>query len=118
MKQFEFTGVKFIVGKNAQENWDILDTYKKIDDKYVWFHLNSFPSCYVIMCSTLDDIMNKPEDNNVNVYLNYGAYLCKDNSKYSGFNNLKIIYTTLDKLTKTNKIGEVHVTGKPKIITL
>ena len=39
MKEYEFTDVKFIVGKNSQENWQILDTYKSINNKYVWFHL-------------------------------------------------------------------------------
>ena len=114
MKSIEYNGVIYYVGQNCNENWSLLDTNLKINDNYIWFHLNSFPSCYVIMCSTLEYIANGNEYNN---YLYYGAELCKQYSKYK-FNNLKVIYTTLNKLTKTNKVGEVIVKGKKKIITL
>ena len=100
--------IEYIIGKNANENWEILDKYKNINDNYIWFHLNSFASCYVIMKS----------EEYTNSDLIYGAQLCKINSKYKNYNNLKIIYAPLNKLTKTNKIGEVIVSGKKKLITL
>lgn len=104
-----YNDISFVLGKNSRENWEILDEYSKINSNYIWFHLNSFPSGYVIMLSE-----------NINDYnlLNYGALLCKDNTKYRNLKDLKICYTTLNKLKKTNKIGEVKISGKPKIIKL
>lgn len=114
MKTFTYENIQFILGQNAQENWNILDEAQKINSDYVWFHLNSFPSSYVIMHSSIENI----HDSSLNDYLIYGANLCKQNSKYKNYNDLKICYTSLKKLTKTNKIGEVIVKGKKNIIKL
>lgn len=108
MKIIEYNDISYVIGENANDNWYILDIYSNINNKYVWFHLNSFSSPYVIMLST----------NNIESYLNYGAYLCKNNTKYKNIKNLKICYTTLNKLKKTEKIGEVEIKGKKNIIKL
>ena len=115
MREIIFQDVKFLIGQNSQENWDLLDSYSKINNEFIWFHLNSFPSCYVIMCSPLADISSNESKNNL---LNYGAELCKNNTKYKNITNLKICYTSLKKLKKTNKIGEVIISGKRNIIKL
>lgn len=114
MKTITFNNINYIIGQNAQENWDILDEANTINPDYIWFHLNSFPSCYVIMYSTLEDLL----DNSCNIYLNYGAELCKNNTKYKNMRDIKICYTSLKKLKKTQKIGEVIVSGKKNIIKL
>ena len=88
--------------------------YKKENDKYIWFHLNSFSSGYVIMCSTVNDI----DKSQLNDYLYYGAELCKNNTKYRNLKNLKIIYITLKKLFLTDTIGEVIISGKNNTITI
>jgi len=56
MKKVEYNNITYVIGENAQDNWNILDIYKKENDKYIWFHLNSFSSAYVIMCTTINDI--------------------------------------------------------------
>ena len=66
------------------------------------------------MYSTLHEL----NDNSLNNYLNYGANLCKTHSKYRNLKDLKICYTSLKKLSKTNKIGEVLIKGKKNIIKL
>lgn len=66
------------------------------------------------MYSTLEDLL----DNSCNIYLNYGAQLCKNNSKYRNMKDIKICYSSLKKLKKTQKIGEVIVSGKKNIITI
>lgn len=109
MKIIEYNDISFVIGQSSKENWNILDVYKKINDKYIWFHLNSFPSCYVIMLS--DNI------NNMDL-LNYGAFLCKNNTKYRYLKDIKICYTTLNKIKKGNKIGEVEIIGKRNCIKL
>ena len=114
MRETIYNGIKYVIGQNAKENYNILDQAYKINCDYIWFHLNSFPSCFVIMYSTLYEL--KP--NNIHDYLTYGANLCKQNTKYRNLADLKICYTQLKKLKKTNKIGEIIISGKRNIIKL
>ena len=65
------------------------------------------------MYSTLSDLSD-----NVNDYLLFASNLCKNNTKYRNYNNLKICYTSLSKLNKTKNIGEIIVKGKKQIIKL
>lgn len=118
MKKIEYNNIFFIIGQNAQENWNIFDENKKFNQNYIWFHLNSFASPYVIMQSTLDELNCKFNQSEIDDILNYGATLCKENSKYKFLNDLKIMYCPLKKLTKGTKIGEVFISGKTKIIKL
>ena len=69
---------------------------------------------YVIMYEELENL----EENQKSFFLNFGANLCKQKSKYRNFNNLKIIYTKLNKLKKTENTGEVIVSGKKNTITI
>ena len=114
MREIIYNDIKYIIGQNAQENWNILDEGYKINNNYIWFHLNSFPSCYVIMYSSIEEL----KDNSLNDYLTYGANLCKQNTKYRNLNDLKICYTSLKNLKKTNKVGEIIINGKKNIIKL
>ena len=43
---------------------------KLINNDYIWFHLNSFPSSYVIMYSTLTDLHDSSLNNCLNVITN------------------------------------------------
>ena len=115
MREIEYQNYIFYIGENAKENWELLDKFSKINDEYIWFHLNSFPSPYVIVNTTINDLS---KNNNVNEVLSFGSQLCKEYSKYKFLSNLKIIYTSLKKLKKTNKIGEVIISGKKNIISL
>ena len=113
MKIKEFNNVKFILGETAEENWNILDEAKKENEYYIWFHLNSFPSGYVIMYSTLTDLTD-----NVNEYLLFASNLCKNNTKYRNLYDIKICYSILKKLEKTKNVGEIIVRGKKNIIKI
>ena len=92
-----FENTKFLIGQNSQENWNLLDSCNKINNEYIWFHLNSFPSCYVIMCSPLNDISCIESKN---ILLNYGAELCKQNTTKLNdlFFNTNIVLLFLDML--------------------
>ncbi len=114
MKTIIYNNIQFVIGQNAEDNWNILDEAYKINNNFIWFHLNSFPSGYVIMYSTNEEL----RDNSFNDYFNYGASLCKQNSKYKNLKDIKICYTSLKKLSKTQKIGEVTIKGKKNIIKL
>ena len=117
----EFNNVKFYIGQSAKENWQLLDDSKRINVNYIWFHLNSFPSPYVIMHSTIDELTNvidiSDSDISIDKFLVYGATQCKEYSKYKFLKDLKIMYVPIKKLKKTEKVGEVIVKGKSKIIS-
>lgn len=68
MKTEEFNDTTIVIGQNAKENWDIIN----FDCDHIWLHLNSFPSCYVIIKD------NNPDED----VLAYAATLCKYNTKY------------------------------------
>jgi len=122
MREFELQEIKFYVGQNAKENWDLLDRAKVENQNYIWFHLDSFPSPYVIMWSTIGDLekmikeADKLDNITIDQFINYGANLCKEYSKYKFLKDLKIMYTTVNKLTKTDTVGEVDIKGKRKIL--
>ena len=112
MKTQDFNNVTYYIGQSAKDNWDILDKAKEINSDYIWFHLDSFASPYIIMYATIAEL------DNANSYLYYGAKLCKDHSKYKNWNDIKILYHPVKKITKTNKLGEVTLTGKRMTIKL
>ena len=121
MKLFKFDEIEFYIGKTAKENWELLDNAKAENQNYIWFHLNSFPSPYVIMWSSISNLeelikTDNSENRTINEFLNFGASLCKAHSKYKSMKDLKIMYTTVNKLTKTDKVGEVNIKGKYKTI--
>tara|TARA_B110001450_G_scaffold107560_1_gene101798 strand:+ start:615 stop:971 length:357 start_codon:yes stop_codon:yes gene_type:complete len=118
MKEEIYKDIKFYIGQNAQENWDLLDKLFQLNPDYIWFHLNSFPSPYVIMESSIKELQTLYTESEIDEFLLVGATLCKENSKYKFLNDLKICYTSLKKLKKTNTIGEIIVKGKKKIIKL
>ena len=41
-----FDSFTIIIGKNAKNNWEILDN---ADDEDIWLHLDDLPSPYVII---------------------------------------------------------------------
>ena len=97
----EYENITFKVGKNAKENWKLLEE----NQEYIWFHLNSFPSCYVICC----------DENPSKELLLYGAQLCKSNTKYRNLKNVKVNYTKLNNLKKTNEEGSVYIKSNRKV---
>lgn len=97
---FEETIIK--IGENAQENWDLIDNS---NENYTWMHLNSFPSCHIVI----------ENENPSNELLLEGARLCKDNTKYRNLKNLKICYTLISNLIKGKEIGSVSYKSNRKV---
>ena len=73
------------------------------------------------MHSTIDELTNvidiSDSDISIDKFLVYGATQCKEYSKYKFLKDLKIMYVPIKKLKKTEKVGEVIVKGKSKIIS-
>jgi predicted ribosome quality control (RQC) complex YloA/Tae2 family protein len=111
MKLVNYEDIQFHIGENAQDNWDIL---KKSKQNWIWFHLDDFPSPYVILTESLKNIK---KTNKFNELINFGCSLCKENSKYSN-QKVKVIWTTCKNVSLGNTIGEALISGKVKTIII
>lgn len=97
-----FINNKIIIGKNANGN-DIL--VKNADDNDYWFHLADFPSCHVV-------IKNSTEYPITNEMIMHCANLTKLNTKYQNVPNIKVHYTQIKNVTRTDIPGLVIIKGK------
>lgn len=104
MLLLEYENIIFKVGKNSKENWELL----KENQNYVWFHLASFPSCYVICL----------DENPSNECLLYGSQLCKLNTKYKNWKHIKVNYTKLSNLRKGEEEGSVYIKSNKKVSSI
>ena len=100
METFEDKIIK--IGQSAKENWDLIDNSNQ---NYIWLHLDSFPSCHVVI----------EDENPSNELLLESARLCKEYTKYRYLKNLKICYTTISNLIKGNEIGSVSYKSNRKV---
>tara|TARA_B110000285_G_scaffold110275_1_gene125245 strand:- start:60 stop:380 length:321 start_codon:yes stop_codon:yes gene_type:complete len=104
MKTIIFNGTNIIVGQNAHENWELLEN----NEHYIWFHLRSFPSCFVIIeCESPD-----------NLTILEAARICKENTKYRNLQNLKVNYTPINNIRKVGKVGTVQFLSNRKVSTI
>jgi predicted ribosome quality control (RQC) complex YloA/Tae2 family protein len=104
MKTVQITeNLQCAIGKNASENWQLLDESKP---QHIFFHLASFPSCYVILkCDSAPD----------GDIIKECARLCKENTKYKNLNDVKVDYTTCNNVKKGDKVGEVYFCSNRKV---
>ena len=110
MKQIEYENINYLIGENAQDNWD---TFKKSKQNWIWFHLNNLASPYVILCENIKKI-NKSDILN---YIQYGCELCKENSKYKN-QKVQVIWTECKNISLGSNIGEAIVKGKTNKMTI
>lgn len=105
-KEFLNNSLIFKVGKDAQDNWDLVDESVEGD---IWIHLHDYPSAHVIIEKTREII---------NSDILYGCILCKEYSKYK--NNKTIKCSVLDRkyIKKGKTKGEVKLLKSPIIITV
>jgi predicted ribosome quality control (RQC) complex YloA/Tae2 family protein len=104
MRSEIFNDTVILIGQNAQENWDLID----FESDFIWLHLNSFPSCHVI-------IKHENPDNDT---LQVAAEMCKENTKYRNLKNLKICYTKCSNLKKGSDVGSVIYKSKRQVKTI
>ncbi len=96
------------LGRNAQENFKLLDEANQINSDYWWFHLEDHPSGHCI-------VYTKDLDKSIVIF---AGTLVKYYSKLKNQNNVKIIYTKIKFIRKSKTIGEVILNKKPNVITL
>lgn len=89
-----------IIGRNAQENWDIIDS---ADQNDIWFHLEGHPSPHVILKT--GGVKLKEIEKNV---IKICAMHCKEHSKFANIRKITVIYTEIKNVSKANKVGAVY----------
>lgn len=97
-----FENNKIKIGENAEDNDQIIKEAKQTD---VWFHLSNLPSCHVIIeCSRDFPITSQ--------MINYCGFLVKENTKYKNFQRVKVNYTEIKNVKRTEIKGKVILKGK------
>ena len=120
MKTFLYKNILFKLGKNKIDNDLLLQISIKENLDYIWFHLDTFSSGFVIMCETIDNLkrVHGFDSNEISDILKYGGKLCLNNTKYRHLKNIYVIYSPLHKIKTTQMQGCVVVLGKKKLILI
>ena len=105
MKDGKVENINYKIGQNAVENWEIFDNSKK---SYLFFHLSSFPSCYVILEWEEEYYPNLSVIKEV-------AELCKNNTKYKNLRDIKVDFTQCDNIEKGGNVGEIIYKSNKKV---
>ena len=108
MKELIFEEIKFVLGKNSTENFQLIDMAKEENENYWWFHLDNMPSGHCVIYS------ENPNKNQIKM----AGLFVKENSKAKYFKKVPIIYTQLKNVKKTKTIGEVILKGNTKMIKI
>jgi len=102
--------ITYLIGQNAQDNFDMLD---EACDGDIWFHVDSISSCHVIAKIPQEEEKEKEESQSWtkkqwHKILVQGAVLCKQNTKkVSHLPKVDILYTKVKNVTKSEPIGSV-----------
>jgi len=94
--------ITFYIGKNKNENFDVIDKGSSDD---LWFHANDVSSCHVV--GIIPDDINKKD---LKYIIKMGALLCKMNTnKLKSLDDVEILYTQIKNIEKTNTPGCVKI---------
>lgn len=107
MATFIYCGVNMYVGRNAKQNWELLENANEND---IWIHLDKLPSSYVIIDSN-------SESSITNSHIKYAAQLCTKYSKSKIPNDVKgvyYIYTICKNVKKGKSTGEAVLLTTPE----
>ena len=94
-----------IIGRNAKENWKILDQANKED---LWVHLNDYASPHIIIKKVYNYKL-KPKD------IKLAGMLCKQYSRYKKYTDIEYCYTKVKNVKKGKQVGEVILDIEPNI---
>jgi hypothetical protein len=94
---------RFLVGKNAINNWEI---YKASNQTDTIFHLDKFSSPYVIINIPITDLTKEL------IYI--ASILCKSKSKYKTLPNIGVLYTSISNTILGIKEGSFIINSNHK----
>ena len=95
------------IGRNAKENWDLIDSSSPDD---VWFHLESMASPHVVI--------SRPEPSILipKALIYKCGIVCKKYSSCRTETNVSVIYTEIQNISKGKEIGSVYTKNTKKIL--
>ena len=94
------------IGKNASGNDELV---RLADQNDIWFHLANLPSCHVILECAEEFPVTKE-------MITYCANLTKANTKYRYHSKLKVTYTEIKNIKRTETLGKVTIGKSNKIV--
>ena len=97
------------LGRNAKENFKLIDEATLMNDNYWWFHMKDIPSGHCIIYS---DVIDKQMIINAAIIVKQYSKLKDTKSK------VKIVYTQIKYIKKTKTIGQVLLIGYTGAISL
>lgn len=109
-------GIKIKYGKNAKENWNLIDESSSDD---LWFHIDDYPSTHVLLEYSMEDKLEE--------YIDKAIQLCvektpKIKSYIPKMKSVKVIYTKVENIKKGKSVGEVIILNnklvKSKIVKI
>lgn len=100
--------ITYKLGRNAKENFELIDDAQDANPEYWWFHLEGHPSGHCIIYT----------ENITNQMVTYAANLVKAHSKLKADKKVKVIYTQIKYVKKTKTIGQVQLQGPTKYISV
>ena len=96
------------LGRNAKENFELIDDAQDANPDYWWFHLDGHPSGHCVIY--YDDITNQ--------MISIAANLVKQYSKLKTNKKVKIVYTQIKNIKKTKTLGQVLLHGPINTISV
>lgn len=102
-----FMGFDIHIGKNKQDNWNLIDQSNKHD---IWFHVSNGPSSHIILKTNGSPLRDIPKQ-----VITRCACLCKAHSASKSITKCEIIYTQIENVVKTTRVGEVTTTNTKTI---
>jgi len=103
MKEVLIDTYTCLIGKNATENWRIL---QEAHPNHLFFHLTSFPSCYVIL---------QTEEKVDSAILTRCARVCLENTKLRNAKNIYVDFTPVHNVQKGEQLGEIYYLSSRKV---
>lgn len=101
MRSYLYNNVKIFMGKNSQENSDLVIQYNSIDA--TWFHLHDLPSSHIIIEKTTKELNDEEIKFCANLVKFYTKYKKEWQNKYF-----------VDMVSTKN----VKLTSKPGLVTI
>ena len=100
----EFNGTYFIIGRSAEENWNII---ANADKTHYWIHAKNIPSSHIII----------ETDEPLESEIQYACALCKTQTKIRD-PSVKYSSTQVKNIKFGSKSGEVYFGDTSKVNTV